>query len=190
MAEKFNLDSDEVIILKEESVCHGGAFAGWTDDLILTNKAITIVKKGVFGNVKNIIKYPLNDVKVYNDQAQAIVSKNRGGSPQLEIYFKSGEETFLFQNKRTTNEWAMKINEIITGNTSTALNNTTRMAIPGSAFIAKTIKGTVDTYKDVFGIKNKIEMVNCHCPSCGASVNGEKDSTGKCPYCDSFIKFQ
>ncbi len=190
MAEKFTLESDEVMILKAERVWHGGAFAGWTDDLILTNKRVTIVKKGMFGNVKDIIKYPLSEIKVYNDQAQAMNTKDGRGMPQLEIFFTSGEEKFQFQNARVINDWVMKINELVTGKVSTKIDNNSRMAIPGSAFIAKTLKGTIDTYKDAFGIKKKVETVSCRCKACGASVSGEKGTTGKCPYCDSFVTFE
>ena len=189
MAEKFSLDPDEVMILKAENVWHGGAFAGWTDDLILTNKRITIVRKGMFGNVKEIIKHPLSEIKVYNDQAQAINTKDGRGMPQLEIYFTSGEEKFQFQNPRIINDWVMKINEVVTGKAITP-DNSAKMAIPGSEFLAKTLKSTIDTYKDAFGIKKKVEQVSCRCQACGASVSGEKGTTGKCPYCDSFVSFE
>ncbi len=191
MAEKFSLDSDEVIILKQENVWHGGIMAGYTDDLVLTNKALAIVKKGVFGNIKQIIRYPLENIKVYNEQAQAILGKaNTNGAPQLEVYFINGQENFVFRSKRDIYVWVEKINELVTGNKTTTIDNNARMAIPGSAFIAKALKGTIDTYKDAFGIKKKIERISNACPTCGASVTGIRGQTIKCPYCDSYIDLQ
>ena len=40
MADKLGLDYDEVVILKETGVAHGGVMAIYTDELILTNKKI------------------------------------------------------------------------------------------------------------------------------------------------------
>ncbi|WP_416143786.1 PH domain-containing protein [Planococcus koreensis] len=78
---KVNLMPNESIILKSKNVMHGGLMANYTDELILTNQNIIHVKKGVFGNTKNVKKYPLNQIKIFNGKSQAILGKQRNGSP-------------------------------------------------------------------------------------------------------------
>lgn len=94
---KVNLMPNESIILKSTNVAHGGLMAVYTDDLILTNQNIIHVKRGVFGNTKNVKKYPVNQIKIFNGIPQAILGKQRSGNLQLEIYFLNGLECYGFQ---------------------------------------------------------------------------------------------
>ncbi len=50
MAARYNLQPNEVMILKGEGVMHGGGFgSSYTDELILTNLNLVLLKKGMFG---------------------------------------------------------------------------------------------------------------------------------------------
>ena len=49
MAEEFKLNPDETGILRSEGVGYGNTFFGVNDELILTNQAILLQKKGMFG---------------------------------------------------------------------------------------------------------------------------------------------
>jgi len=42
----YNLQPNESIIMKSDSVCHGGGLAGYTDELILTNLNIVLIRIG------------------------------------------------------------------------------------------------------------------------------------------------
>jgi len=61
-------------------------------------------------------------------------------------------------------------------------------AIPGAAYAAETLKGTVDTFKHAFGMKSgspNPEKGARKCTSCGASISGVIGRVVRCPYCDS-----
>ena len=53
----LNLDYDEIVITKDVSVAHGGVMAIYTDELILTNKKIICLHKGMFGGTKTIFHF-------------------------------------------------------------------------------------------------------------------------------------
>lgn len=89
---KYNLQANEYVILKNNRVLHGGARASYTDELILTNLNIVLIKKGIFNKVKNIQTYPVNQIKVFDGNAQAKLGKQRSGFPQLE---KEDHQAFL-----------------------------------------------------------------------------------------------
>lgn len=189
---KINLMPNESIILKSENVMHGGLMAGYTDELILTNQNIIHVKKGVFGNTKNVKKYPVNQIKIFNGNPQAMLGKQRNGSSQLEIYFLNGHEYFGFQSltKKEVVQWINAISHLVTGHGSTIVPF--GFAIPGTKYLSETIKGTVDTFKNTFGIKSQIidngvssENVTKKCISCSAPLIGKKRQTMHCKYCDT-----
>ncbi len=186
---KYNLQTNESVIMKQDGILHGGVMAGYTDELILTNLHLVLISKGVFGNTKGIQTFPLNQIKVFDGQAQALLDRTGGGNPQLDVYFLNGEESFKFQSKKEVLKWIANINKLVTGNEANA-NNSSSMAIPGAAYVAETLKGTMDTFKQTFGIKSKntnetdVKVV-IKCNSCGASVSGKKGQTVRCQYCDS-----
>ena len=189
---KLNLMPNESIILKSNNVAQGGLMAAYTDELILTNQNIIHVKKGVFGNTKNVKRYPVNQIKIFNGEPQAILGKQQNGSPQLEIYFLNGHECFGFQSmtKKEVVQWINAITKLVTGHESTTVP--LGFAIPGTEYLAETIKGTVDTFKNTIGIKSKkidnggsSEKVTKKCISCSAPLTGNKGQTMHCKYCDT-----
>lgn len=188
----FNLMPNESIILKSQNVAHGGLMAIHTDELILTTQNIIHVKKGVFGNTKNVKRYAVNQIKTFNGEPQAILGKQRNGSSQLEIYFLNGHECFGFQSmtKKEVVQWINAITKLVTGHESTTVP--LGFAIPGTEYLAETIKGTVDTFKNTIGIKSKktdngvsSEKVTKKCISCSAPLTGNKGQTMHCKYCDT-----
>lgn len=114
MSEKFNLDRDEVVILKEVSVAHGGVMAVYTDELLLTNKRIICLHKGMLGGIKTTYIYPLDQIKVYGGVPQVQKGKLSNGTNCLDVYLLDGEEHFNFQskNKETISKWIDEIRKI------------------------------------------------------------------------------
>ena len=114
MADKLGLDYDEVVILKETGVAHGGVMAIYTDELILTNKKIICLSKGLFGGTKKTYHYPLNQIKVFNGVPQVQKGKLSNGTPSLDLYLVDGEEHFNFQskNKQTIATWIEEIQKL------------------------------------------------------------------------------
>lgn len=192
MAAKFSLLPNESVIIKSESVMHGGFMSAYTDELILTNLNVVYISKGMFGNVKGVQKFPVSQIKQYNGEPQAILGKQQNGMPQLEIYFVNGQqENFAFQSsgKKEVNQWINEICKLITGHESSNASSSKISAIPGTKFLAETLKGTVDTFKSSFGIKSKAQAsevpVTKKCISCSAPLNGIKGQTVHCRYCDT-----
>ncbi|MBE5864615.1 MAG: hypothetical protein E7292_00185 [Lachnospiraceae bacterium] len=64
---------------------------------------------------------------------------------------------------------------------------TGQFAIPGAEILAETLKDTANVFMGVLGIKPKEpEMVSITCPSCGASISGQKGKTICCNYCNTY----
>lgn len=129
---KFSLLPNESIILKTERVKHGGMFAIYTDDLILTSQNLVVVCKGTFGNTKDVVRYPLNQIKMYNGEPQALLGTAQNGTPQLEVYFLNGQqEAFGFQSmgKKEITQWINAICKAVTGHESSTMSTTSAFAI-------------------------------------------------------------
>lgn len=183
---RYNLQPNEVVVLTESGVAHGGVFAGYTDELMLTNLCLVLVKKGIFGNTKSVLTFPVNGVKVWNGQAQAKVGEARNGTPALQVYFLNGLETFSFQSggKRKVAEWAARINEVVTGTPAPTNQMAGSMAIPGADVVAGVLADTFNVFKDRFGRGPQAPVhVSCSCWSCGASITGTQGTTVTCGYC-------
>lgn len=183
---KLELETNECVIIKNDRVLHGGVMANYADELILTNLNVIYVKKGLFGGIKKISKFPVSQIKIYNGQAQALLGKHKNGNPCLELYFSNGEESFGFEKKSEVSKWIKEINRLLLGEDADAAAG--QFAIPGAEFLAETIKDTANVFMGALGIKPKEpEMVSVACPSCRASLSGQKGKTICCNYCNTYI---
>ena len=191
MNEQIQLfDPDEAVLLKQEFAIHVTQ-NNKPIELYLTNKNIVAVgeKKLSFGRkTKEMIKYPLSSIKIYENEAQALITDHPKGMPFLDIYFISGQESFAMHHKKDVIEWVKKINELLTGEKKSSAQKNDRIIIPGADTVAKALKGTIDTYKDTFKIKKKSKTVKC--PNCGAPVSGTKGTDVKCSYCGSPVNIK
>lgn len=191
MKERIDLAADEVVLLKNNKVLHGGVMSNYTNTLMLTNKRIIFIKKGILGKTKEILSYPLANLKVYNDRAQAMIGKDKNNRNTLDLFFISNEESFGFEFKKDIIVWIKKINEVTTGKVlKTEEIEGANTIIPGLEEIASSVKATVDICKDAFGLKKKEVYVSCSCKKCGATSSGIKGESAKCPYCGNYITFE
>ena len=187
MAARYNLQPHEVVLLKDESVMHGGFWSAYTDELMLTNLNLVLIKKGMFGNSKGVLTFPVNQIKVHNQQAQAVIGKATNGSDLLEVYFLNGQEKFAFQTggKKKLNEWIAKINQAVTGEEAPAQPNS-GMALPGAEMVAGVLKDTLGVFKSKLGSKAEAPVrVASKCRGCGAPVAGFQGQAITCEYCGS-----
>ncbi|MFC5930349.1 hypothetical protein [Cryobacterium melibiosiphilum] len=182
----YDLRPNEVVVLKETGIKHGGTFASYTDELMLTNLNLVLLKKGVFGNSKGVLTFPTDQIKVYNGKAQALLGKSSNGTPHLEVYFLNGQENFDFQSggKKKIFEWVTKIGEVVTGEQASE-TIVTGLAIPGADYIAGALKDTLDVFKGRFGSKPKIERIAGKCSACGAPISGTRGQLSTCEYCQT-----
>ena len=75
------MDIDEAVILQNNNVaCTTNSLPVFKDELVLTNKNIIYVCIGVFGRVKEIKKYPLEQIKLYNNKPQVLILKAKDGN--------------------------------------------------------------------------------------------------------------
>lgn len=178
--DKFELKSKESIILRESNVQYSGFLLGYTDDLILTNLNVIHVKKGVFGNTKNIRYIPLKMLKVFDGKAQVKIGKQSNGLHRLEFYFEDGQEYFTFQNGTSIKglKWIKEINYLLSKDVVENLDSKDKKYtdLP----LDKKIKNAIKNL-------NSKKIISCNCSSCGASVLGPKGTTVKCDYCNSNI---
>lgn len=187
MAASYNLQPNEVVLLKDERIMHGGLWSAYTDELILTNLNLVLVKKGMFGNVKGVLTFPVNQIKVHNQQAQAVIGKATNGTDLLEVYFLNGQEKFSFQTggKKRLNEWIAKIHQAVTGEEAPAQPGT-GMALPGAAMVAGVLKDTLGVFKSKLGAQTEAPAkVAGACRGCGAPMAGFQGQTVACEYCGS-----
>ena len=190
---EYGLSPNEAIVMKSESVYRGNA----SGELILTNlNLVHITSKGVFKTTYTTQRFPINQIKVFNGKAQAILGKNGN----LEIYFLNGQETFrfvnsdtLFSEKKAEKEaanWVNAINQLVTGEDVEVSASATTATI-GTEMIADALGGTVNAFKGALGFKSKqssaesVEKAAKKCTSCGASISGNKGQIIRCPYCDA-----
>lgn len=187
MAARYNLQPNEVVFLKDESVMHGGFWASYTDELILTNLNLVLLKKGQFGNSKGVLTFPVDQIKVHNEQAQASIVKAANGADRLEVYFLNGQEQFSFQSggKKKLNEWVAKINQVVTGQEAST-QQASGMAIPGAELVAGVLKDTFGVFKSKLASKPDVNVKTAgKCRACGAPISGYEGLTTTCEYCST-----
>lgn len=183
----YNLQHNEVVFLKDESVMHGGALASHSDELILTSLNLVLVKKGLFGRSKGALTFPLNQVKVHDNRAQAAIGRSSSGNAALDVYFLNGQEQFSFLSggKKKVQDWIGKINFAVTGE-ELPESSRTGMALPGSEMVAGVLKDTFGVFKARLGPQlAAFTKVARKCGSCGAPISGNQGQAIACEYCGS-----
>lgn len=193
MAQKYMLQANESVICQFDRVCTNIKFGGFSDELLLTNLNIVHTRKGAFGNVKAIQTYPVNQIKIYEDEAQALLVRDSSGWYAVNIYLRDEQLRFMFESKKNARRLADEINMLLVGKVAKTETDSS-WALPGTDVIAATVKDTVDTFKGVLGIgvgaatsrsvKDTTE-VTVKCRGCHAMITGPKGRTVRCKYCDT-----
>jgi len=193
----LNLQPNESVVMKSDHVRYitSSGFMSpyvdkYTNELILTNLNIILVNKSQFGKTKGVQYYPLNQIKVFDGKASALLSKQRSGLPQLEIYFMQGQEAFGFESKQEVLKWVSNINQLLVGKV-VGIDDSDDMTLPGTAQIVEPLKATIDAFKGAFSLKSETkqevsqEVVTGKCTACSAPISGVKGQAVKCQYCGS-----
>lgn len=190
--DKYNLQPNESFILNKENVLHGNT----SGELILTNlNLVYITSKGVFRTTYITQLYPINQIKVFNGKAQAILGKDGN----IDIHFINRMESFKFRNTDTlfsvkkaekeAGRWVNAINQLIIGQVS-KIDSPVSPSLANADVIAGTIKDTFDIFKGALLDKsqenNEIPTkVAKKCIFCGAPISGTKGQIVSCQYCDA-----
>lgn len=189
MAVKFNVPPGEQLILQENGVFWEGKNYGG-QELYLTRRNIYYAIYSNWTNkLKDVVTIPINTISIHDGKAM-VSAKKAFLQKSLIIYANNEKMVFLFENSpyNVVEQWANTISQMLLGQNASSSTESPQ-AIPGTEFIANTIKGTVDTFASAFGIKGKHvgpkEMVNARCISCSAPLSGPAGSTVHCKYCDT-----
>ena len=99
-ARTFEMEPDERILLKETSVGEGD-WSSCKGELVLTDRALIYVDRGLFGGFRGYTRFRLDEI------TQALAGTSPNGSHQLEVYHKDGQDNFVFGStgKRRSVEW-------------------------------------------------------------------------------------
>lgn len=174
---KFDLKTDEYVVVRSESVLHGGPMASFSDALVLTNQCLILISRGILGKTKRVDRFPLRDIKYIDGQAQAVATDST-----LEVYFRDRQDSFGFRTKKEANAWAKNIRSVIEG--SSDYRPPKDKAIPGAEFAAEAIKDTIDAVRRPFRSKRQ-RNVTATCAGCGASISGAARGVVPCEHCGS-----
>ena len=188
MAEELNLGADEAVVLRIENVGYGSTFPIPVNNstLILTNKNLILLKKNLFGQISDTIRFPLSDIKVVNGQPQVRKGQLDIVTHTLEVYFNTGMESFRFEWESDIDKWVAHIVSQITG--VPVKEKTEEDMIAEALQMAESLEAPIEKMRDIFGIKST-KIVSCKCPSCGAALTGLKGETAQCPYCGTYHTF-
>ena len=181
MSTEMRLNPGESVVKKTGEIGYGSG-PSKKNELILTNQSIILIKKNAFEKTKDVVRFPLSEIVISNNQAQAIPGQKDLVTPTLDIYFQSGMESFIFTWEDEVKEWANSINTILTGQPGRYKTDDWMEDIEN---FADGISDAAKKVRKAFGIKST-EQVSCRCPSCGASLTGIEGETVQCEYCGSY----
>ena len=186
MSKTFIPEPDETVLKRTGEIGSGNGITRGKNDLILTDRALVLQKKNLFGKDTEVLRYPLADILISNGQAQVRVGKKDAVTPVLEVYLRTGTETFCFTWEDDAKDWANEINTLLTGQPPIYKLNTWVEEVAG---MAAALSGTVRDVRKAFGIRSDA-AASAVCPSCGASITGTEGETVRCPYCGSYHTFE
>ena len=179
--EKYSLAPNEGIILQYDGVYHNGNHS----EIVLTNQNLICVETNVKllkKNTYNVLKFPVNQIKIVNGQVQASVIKE-DDDWTLQVLLKNGTEKFQFfgefyertKKKQIANQWVEQISILLTGKSAEKIVDT---SLVGGV---KNVLGSIG-----INVKTKTpENITTKCIGCRASLAGQKGQTIRCKYCDT-----
>lgn len=140
---KYELRSDEAVILRSDQIRWTGGRRGGSDELILTNHHLIVLDKGILGRAEAEY-FRLDQVKVIDGRPQALVKKARDGKQHLEVFLLDRTEVFVLESggRREAVKWANSIAAAVSGNGMKVQDRTT-MALPGTELVIGTLRDTV-----------------------------------------------
>ena len=86
----------EVILRRDSSISYDPRGKGCSPnaELCLTNEALLVGIKGMFGGIKKTLRFPLSGIVVDNGVPRVCEGRSRDGSRQLHVFFSHGVESF------------------------------------------------------------------------------------------------
>ena len=108
MAEEFKLSPEEAVILRTGKIGYGGGFQlpsmFNSNELILTNKNLILLKKNMFGQTEDTLYFPLSKILMANGRPQVKKSNPSHMEYALDVYFETGMESRLGSHRSACSE--------------------------------------------------------------------------------------
>ncbi len=186
------LDYDEVVLVEpfyvslEEKKNNKGGHRYINGELMLTNKYLVWsrdAKWSLFNGKQTfpIEKFRVDSIKIYDGVPQIKIHKAEFDN--LLIYLKNRTMSFEFYELEPVQKLINATSKLLTGN---EVLFETPDTFKGVDKLASKMSGTVNTFKNAFGIKpERNEIVTKTCQGCGAQISGIKGQSVKCKYCDN-----
>ncbi len=188
----LQLGIDEVVLFKSQEISFTSSLWGKGDGIItLTNKRVVIqTAKGFLKKTTINHEDRIENIKIYEGNPQVIMQKvSFGDNPLVDVYFRDNQVTIEFySNRKDAKEFVYQSCKLLGNPEKSGMegaDSTKAFAIPGTDKLAKTLKGTIATFKDTFA---NVAMVSDSCPNCSGQVTGYKGKAAKCPFCGNIIK--
>lgn len=152
----LKLGSSEVIVHHFEEIEMGNNYG----DLYITNEGIVFAyQKGIFVVKDVVIKTMFSEIKKYNNEYQIQYDEDMDG---IVIFYKGGQEEFIFDNKDDANDFKDKLLNEINKNVGIIENNDDEIRM-------KDNKNMEYIFCTECGTKNKRSAK--FCIECGNKIN-------------------
>lgn len=178
----YKLESDEVLLLELNCSVNTSTNKATGTLAALTNRNIILVFKGIFGGIKEIKKYSLGDVNMFQDRAAITLNEKLLDNSTIDINLKRDRLhiSYTSEEKKSGKEFVQQLSKMITGDE----NRFNQTSFKGMTAIADSLKGTIGVFKkSVSRYSNKKIVIDCR--GCGASLTTVKGKIVYCPYCDT-----
>lgn len=190
---KLSLDPNETIVFQADSVTDLKKLtSGEIDEIILTDLNFYYISKGIFRNIAEIRKHPINTIKLIDGKPNIQISFNSSKlCKQISLYFVDGDEKFalsMFTGKKAE-DFKNCVYKVVTGDICRETSNeNSAVSTIGGLF-----KSAISTAKNAVGLSdgqdsplaNKQKEVTKKCMFCSAPISGLAGSKVRCKYCDS-----
>ena len=210
---KIDLQPNEAIILRDSEMKHdrGGRFDSELDELVLTNQALIVVHKNIFGNVKDIQRYALDQVTIANNSPQVVIGMSQNNERQLHVYFRHGIEAFTLgdadedsdagileflltpmadKENRNLHNWRSAISQAVLGlphNAQIGVSQAQQTPAPVQAPASSTAPTPTPTAAPAPAVVASAPTTHTtkKCIGCMAPLSGIQGQKVICKYCDT-----
>ncbi|WP_165248415.1 hypothetical protein [Adlercreutzia sp. ZJ141] len=206
---ELSLLPNEAILKRDSNVSRGQStlFDSREGELVLTNYALIFLRKGAFGGVRDVTRFPLDQVNVVNGIPQVAYDKPSGDDRQLRIHFAHGVESFslgqsdddedspslkdLFtsaaeKERRNAIEWRDAVTRVVLSLRSAPASSPSQpMVSQQSASAQEPRSAAVSASPAQRPSESSVTRVTRKCFGCMAPITGFQGERVVCQYCDT-----
>lgn len=188
MGNGYRLNSDEAVVVHFDN-------ARVNDDdfeFLLTNQNIVLTKTGIFGKIKSMLVYPLNQVKLVNDRPQVGIQRTDGHYFVVRTYFNNAEVAIVLDAKRKAETLSDLISGLVVGDPNAMVQQNVDLSMTQTEMLVDSVKENLGALISPF-FKQKEESkttspqskekATTKCSGCGAVLSGFSGAVVVCEYC-------